>query len=65
MCRPGRTPFDSLVLSPSMDELAQDRRGSAPTSRRKRLESAPMARRNFGSDFMVDALTSLNFELNR
>jgi tRNA modification GTPase len=28
---PGRTPFDSLVLSLSKDELAQDRRGSAPT----------------------------------
>ena len=31
MCPPGLTPFDSLVLSLSKDELAQDRRGSAPT----------------------------------
>ena len=32
MCPPGPTPFDSLVLSLSKDELAQDRRGSAPTT---------------------------------
>jgi hypothetical protein len=29
MCRPGRTSFDSLVLSLSKGELAQDRRESA------------------------------------
>ena len=30
LCDPGGHPFDSLVLSLSKDELAQDRRGSAP-----------------------------------